>query len=212
MNTAREMFAVQMPSLAEGLVQATGDIPQEQNRTVGTTPGMAQAQEKENPISLTSPPTEPSPSRIHPTYKDSIPQPEYPTPVVRSTITRALAILSHSKTQPHTPGCAQVQELFDSSVPCPLGPLQIAEEVLASPSMEPGPSRRPVQTQQQDLDKGHLEKAPSEENDATCMGRGTRDPFSEITWGGLVVIQTPDGVYLPETFDPSAFGDFTDAW
>ena len=45
-------------------------------------------------------------------------------------------------------------------------------------------------------------------------GEPAQNVFPEISWEGWGLIKTPDGFYLPETFNPfpHVFEDLTDQW
>lgn len=57
-----------------------------------------------------------------------------------------------------------------------------------------------------DLGRRRPAGTTSEGDGAPRNGGAMQDLFPDIPWEDLGYIETPDGCYLPETFDPHPFG------
>lgn len=110
---------------------------------------------------------------------------------------------------PQSPKCAQVQKSPEYPIGESRGTDQDTTPVLVTQSL----CQRPAPIQGRDPDECHQTEATNQEDDIS-RDRDAQDPFSHVSWEGWGFIETPDGVYLPETFNPSPFGleDFSDRW
>ena len=59
-------------------------------------------------------------------------------------------------------------------------------------------------------DESHLSYADRYPLGSQRSSGDRQDTFPDTSWEGLGLIETPDGLYFPEAFDPHAFETFTD--
>jgi len=215
----------------------------EQNHNGNGTPGPPEGQEKETAVRLVNPQNNLVNSPIESSYvlppsKRALPQPEGPMSVAHSVIPRASATASQGQARPRE--SRQVndgQSLGEPSVarrrsglPEPCGSVQAQKPsgtVIFGPAERPQiagentppiltvqePDHEPAPIQRRSSDKCHPTKVATED-EASRRGRCVQDPFPDISWEGWGLIRTPNGIYLPETFNPfpQVFEDLTDQW
>lgn len=68
--------------------------------------------------------------------------------------------------------------------------------------MVQGLSQEPVSIQRHNSGECHPTMAADEEDEALRKEGSDQDPLPEVPWEGWGLIKTPDGFYLPETFNP----------
>ena len=102
--------------------------------------------------------------------------------------------------------------------PVPAVPVPVERPQIANASTPPvivvqEPSRGSAPTQSRNSIEYYPAKAGNEDEDSQGEG-SARSSFPEISWGGWRLVRTPDGIYLPETFNPfpHELEDLTDQW
>jgi len=219
------------------------DCRWEQNHGGNSTPGPLEGQEKETAIRLVdrqnhlvNPPTE-SPY-VRPPSRRALLQPEGPMSVARSAIPRASATASQGQARPREPrqvnngqslgepsvtwrgsdlpepcGSVQAQKPSDPAIFGPVERPQTADEHTQPVLMVQESNQESAPIQRHDSDKCHPTKVANEDEASRREG-SVQDPFQDISWEGWGLIRTPNGIYLPETFDPfpHVFEDLTDQW
>lgn len=239
-NASRETSAHCASPFVEGQVRS---VVHEQDHTMDVTTSLLGAQEKENlalladrQSDLADSPTETTHSPIRPLSRHTQPQVEEPTSIVRSATSPASACLSHGEVKPHeSPQINDAQSIGEPSLMW-IGSLQprkcaqgqrTSGYPLLGPAVEPRATSEDTESvmimqefyqesvlfQGRCSDECHPTKATSKEEGGLRNG-DAQDPFSDISWEGWGLIETPYGVYLPETFDPSPFGieTLSDRW
>jgi hypothetical protein len=207
-----------------GQVFPVVDVRREENHTADATPGPLEAQKKVSLVLVTdrqshqfNPPT----GLILPYTRPplALPQTEETTSVVRPLTLLSSASESNDQIQPReSPQIVQSTDepsviriglaQPESPVMGPVWELRVTDEAAVPVPMKRGLRQGSVPTQGCDLTKG-----ANEEDDAS-RNEDTQVPFSDNSWEGWGLIQTPNGDYLPETFKPfpSGFEDLTNQW
>ena len=185
------------------------------------------------------PQIEPAPPYVHPPGRRAPSQSEEPTPLAHSTSCTNLAIASQGQSrlrgsrqindvqsldEPSAKrrglglleSCrsTQAQEPSDPTVPGPIERLQTADESTLPALVVQEPKQESSPIQRHTSDKFHPTKAANEVDGSLHREGSVQNPFPGISWEGWGLIKTPDGVYLPETFNPflHVLGDLTDQW
>lgn len=203
------------------------DVLREQDHTGDITPDLLKALEKETPVLLADrqghrvdSPIEPTTSQL-PFVHDLL-QIEGSSCVVYPSRPRSSASAPNYQIQPReSPKIVQsVDEssgiLVGSARPheCSQqkstgGESQATDESATSAPIKPGLHQGSIPIQGCDSNEHPPENGASEADDTSHNEGDTQDPFSDISWEGWGLIKTPDGNYLPETFNPFGFEDLT---
>ena len=203
-----------------------------QNCTGTITPGPLETQAKEAGVLFTdqqdrlvNPPTEPTPSNILPSSRHGILQVE--EPIGRSTPLRAPATASRGQARPPASrrfsddqwlgepsavwngpassgpcGRVRVQKQSNSAVSDPVERPQTADGPALQVLVVQEPNHEPVPIQRHNSGECHRTVPVNEEVEVLRKEGSNQDPFPDISWDGWELVKTPDGVYLPETFNP----------
>lgn len=109
---------------------------------------------------------------------------------------------------------AQAQEPYCPAVSGPVERLQATEESTPLALVVQEPNEELLLTQRHSSNKCHPTEAANEVDRGLRKEGFAQNLFLEISWEGWGLIKTPDGVYLPETFNllPHEFEDLTDQW
>ena len=204
------------------------------------TPGPLGVQEKEAVVpladqqsDLANPPTESASPHTRPRSRRVLQQPKELPPVGRSALPKT-STPSQGRAEPQAPRqlgggqisneppatreepplprlCegVQVQTRSESAGSDPVERPQTTGEHATPALTIRDPRQQPAPIQRRDSDKA------ANEGDKVLRKEGTaRDRFADISWEGWGLIKTPDGFYLPETFDPfpHELEDLTDQW
>ena len=216
--------------------------PWERDYTGNVTPGLVQEREAAVPLAdrqcdPANPPTESAPPQIRPPSRRALSQPEEPSPVGRSTPLRTSAISSQVQAKsralrqikdgqrvgeqsavqkelalPQLCKGVQVQTHSEPAISNPFELPQIVDEHPPPFLMVREPRQGPAPIQRRNSDDRHPTAAVNKEDEALRKEGSMHDPSPGISWEGWGLIRTPDGVYLPETFNPfpHVFEDLTD--
>jgi len=185
------------------------------------------------------PQVELAPPCIHPPGRHAPSQSEEPTPVARATSCPGSATASPGQPRlrgsqpvndiqsldgpsttlrgpglPESCGSPRVQEPSDPAVSDPVERPQTAGESTPPTSVVQEPNQGPPPIRRHTSDKSHPTKAASEADGGLRRGGSPQKSFPEISWECWGLIKTPDGIYLPETFNPfpHELEDLTDQW
>ena len=180
-----------------------------------------------------------APPYIYPSGRHAPSQSEEPTPVARCTSYPISATASQGRSRLHGSrqvndvqsldkpsmtwrgpglpdpcGSARAQEPSNPAVSGPVERLQTTDESTPPVLVVQEPNRESRPIQRQTSDKCHPKKAANEVDGDLRREGSVQNPFPEISWEGWGLVETPDGIYLPETFDPfpHVFEDLTDQW
>ena len=99
-------------------------------------------------------------------------------------------------------GGVRVQRQSNSAVSDPVERLRMVEEPALQVLVVQEQSQEPVPIQRHNSDECYPTVVANEKGRALREDGSNRDPFPDILRGGWGLIKTPDGIYLPETFDP----------
>ena len=191
------------------------DAPRKQSHTTDNPPGSLEVQEKEASILSAGrqshsvmTPIEPILSHTPPTHAPPL-QPHDTPKIAQSTDEPSVMWIGPA----HPHGCTQQKSLGSPAIGPVRGPRATAEAAALAPVTH-GLCQDPAPVKGCDSNECRSENGSSGEDDASGNQGDTQDPFSDISWEGWGLINTPEGVYFPETFNPSPSGSeaLTDRW
>jgi len=115
---------------------------------------------------------------------------------------------------PESCGSAQAQEPSGPAVSGPVERLKTADESTPPTSVVQEPNQEPTPTKRRVSDICHPTEGANEMGGGLRREEPAQNVFPEISWEGWGLVKTPDGFYLPETFNPfpHELEDLTDQW
>lgn len=224
----RETFTYIAPPLEEG-----------QSRPVDVRYLQAAALSTDRQNHPANPQVPPTPPHIHPPGRHAPLRSEEPTPSTRSTSRSNSATASQGQPRlrvtqqvndvqslgepsttwrrpdvPESCGSAQAQESSGPAVSGPVERLKTADESTPPTLVVQEPNQESLPVKRDASDRCNLTEGANEVDEGLRREEPAQNVFPEISWEGWGLIKTPDGFYLPETFNPfpHVFQDLTDQW